>query len=81
MTTLISIDQDDFRRIIREELHREPRLYTIPEAAERMAIGAGTLRTWIAARSFPCIALSGGAVRIAEEDIERFIREHRREVI
>lgn len=81
MTTLISIDQDDFRRIIREELHREPRLYTVPKAAERMSVGAGTLRTWIAARSFPCIELSPGAVRIAEQDIENYIREHRRDVI
>lgn len=81
MTTLISLDADDLRTIIREELNRAPRLYTVEQAAERMAVSHATLRRWIAARQIPVIELSPGAVRVAEQDVERYIAEHRREAI
>ena len=49
-------------------------LLTIPQAAERLALKASTLRAWIAQRRIGIVRL-GRAIRIPLEEIERLIAE------
>ena len=48
-------------------------LLTIPQAAERLALKASTLRAWVFFRKIECVRLSPRAVRISAREVERLI--------
>jgi len=53
-------------------MHREERLLTIREAAERLGLREGTLRVWLRRRKLTRVHL-GGAVRIPESAVDDLI--------
>lgn len=50
-------------------------LLAIPQAAERLALKASTLRAWVFFRKIECVRLSPRAVRISAREVERLIAE------
>lgn len=54
-----------------------PRLLTVPEAAEALAVSARTVWRWIEARKLESYRLGRG-VRVAEGELSRFLERRRR---
>jgi excisionase family DNA binding protein len=53
-----------------------PRLLTVPEAAEALSVSERTVWRWIKAHEIECYRL-GYAVRIAEDELIRFLEKRR----
>jgi excisionase family DNA binding protein len=53
----------------------QPRLLTVVQAAEALALKPSTIRAWIFYRKLPCVHC-GRAVRIPSDAVEQFIREN-----
>lgn len=51
-----------------------PKLLSVPQAAEALALRPKTVRAWIAARRIACVRL-GSAVRIPASEIARLIED------
>jgi excisionase family DNA binding protein len=56
------------------------RLLNLREVAALLNVSIHTLRQWVHQRKVPYLKL-GKAVRIAPEDLEKFLEENRKEVV
>jgi excisionase family DNA binding protein len=65
------------RKRVKSEVQR---LLNVPEAATLLCVSPNTLRQWISQRRVPVVKL-GKAVRFAPDDLQKFIEEHKREVV
>jgi excisionase family DNA binding protein len=55
------------------ESHRNARLVSVREAAERLAVKPGTVRLWIRLRHLPSFRIGARAIRVPVDAIEEII--------
>jgi len=68
--------EDAVRRVLREELAREPdrdRYLTVKQAADHAAVSADTIRTWLAAGRLTRYR-AGRCVRVKLSELERALQ-------
>ena len=54
---------------------RLPRLLSVRETAERLAIRESTLRAWLRLRRLPKVRLGGRSIRVPADAVEALVRE------